>query len=80
MPRLYLFTEGPTELTFANTVLRPHLVSFTVCLHSPVLVAHAKKRGKVHRGGGRNYEPIKNDILKVSRAGTRRVVAYSLRR
>ncbi|MFL6290747.1 MAG: DUF4276 family protein [Thermoanaerobaculia bacterium] len=25
MPRLYLFAEGQTELTFADTVLKPHL-------------------------------------------------------
>jgi hypothetical protein len=65
MPRLYLFAEGPTELTFADTVLKPHLASqFGVYLHPPVLIAHAKKRGKVHRGGGRKYIPMKNDILR----------------
>jgi hypothetical protein len=33
-------------------------------LHPPVLIAHAKKKGKVHRGGGRKYIPMKNDILR----------------
>ena len=64
MPRLYLFAEGPTELTFADTVLKPHLANLGVYLHPPVLIAHAKKRGRVHRGGGRNYAPMKNDILR----------------
>lgn len=27
MARLYLFAEGSTEQTFANTVLKPHAVS-----------------------------------------------------
>lgn len=64
MPRLYLFAEGPTELTFADTVLKPHLADLGVYLHPPVLIAHAKKKGRVHRGGCRKYLPMKNDILR----------------
>lgn len=64
MPRLYLFAEGPTELTFADTVLKPHFANLGVYLHPPVLIAHAKKKGRVHRGGGRKYLPMKNDILR----------------
>ncbi len=64
MARLYLFAEGPTEQTFADTVLKPHLASVGVYLHPPVLIAHARKKGKVHRGGGRKYMPMKNDILR----------------
>jgi hypothetical protein len=64
MARLYVFAEGSTEQTFADTVLKPHLANSGVYLHPPVLVAHAKKKGKVHRGGGRKYVPMKNDILR----------------
>src|SRR5215216_1714358 len=64
MARLYLFAEGPTELTFADKLLKPHLAGVGVYLHPPVLIAHAKKKGKVHRGGGRKYAPMKNDILR----------------
>ncbi len=64
MPRLYLFAEGMTELTFADTVLRPHLAQSGVYLHHPILIAHARKKGRVHRGGGRKYLPMKNDILR----------------
>jgi hypothetical protein len=64
MARLYLFAEGQTEQTFADTVLKPHLADMEVYLHNPVLIAHARKKGKVHRGGGRNYVPMKNDILR----------------
>lgn len=64
MPRLYLFAEGATELTFADTVLKPHLANRGLYLHPPVLIAHAKKRGRVHRGGGRKYVPMRNDILR----------------
>ena len=64
MPRLYLFAEGPTELTFADTILKPYLANFGLYLHPPVLIAHAKKKGRVHRGGGRKYAPMRNDILR----------------
>ena len=62
MVRLYLFAEGSTERTFANTVLKPHLANFGVYMNKPVLIAHARKKGKVHRGGGRNFEAMQNDI------------------
>jgi Domain of unknown function (DUF4276) len=64
MPRLYLFAEGLTEVTFADTLLKPHLAGGGVYLHPPVLIAHAKKKGRVHRGGGRRFLPMKNDILR----------------
>lgn len=64
MARLYLFAEGRTEQTFADAVLKPHLANLGVYLHPPVLIAHAKKKGRVRRGGGRNYVPMKSDILR----------------
>lgn len=33
-------------------------------MQNPVLIAHAKKRGKTHRGGVDRYLPMKNDILR----------------
>lgn len=64
MIRLYIFAEGQTEQTFATGILRPHLAQFNVILQTAILIAHAKKKGIVHRGGGRNYLPMKNDILR----------------
>lgn len=64
MARLYLFAEGPTEQRFGGTVLVQHLANFGVYLQKPVLIAHARKKGKVHRGGGRKYLPMKNDIVR----------------
>ncbi len=64
MARLHLFAEGQTEQTFADTVLRPHLADFGVYMHNPVLIAHARKKGKVHRGGGRNFQAMQNDIVR----------------
>ena len=62
MARLHLFAEGTTELVFARDVLVPHLARLGVYLHKPVLVAKARKRGKVHRGGGASFRRMQNDI------------------
>lgn len=64
MPRLYLFAEGQTEQTFADTVLKPHLALHGVYMHNPVLIAHCRKKGRTHRGGTRKYLPIRNDIIR----------------
>ena len=64
MARLYLFAEGQTEQTFADTVLKPYLANQGVYMHNPVLIAHARKKGKAHRGGGRNFRAMQNDIVR----------------
>ena len=62
MARLFLFVEGRTEETFANIVLKPHLVPFQVYLQKAFLAAHARRHGEFHRGGVFKYAPIKNDV------------------
>lgn len=62
MVRLYLFAEGPTEQTFADTVLKPYLARFGVYMQGPIVIANARKRGKVYRGGGRNFAAMQDDI------------------
>ncbi len=64
MPRLYIFAEGQTEQTYGDTVLKDHLATFGVYVQGPVLIAHAKRKGRVHRGGGRKYQPMRNDIMR----------------
>ncbi len=67
MARLYLFVEGSTEQTFANTVLSPHLAALGVFLQPAVQIAHARRRGIPHRGGGRKYLPMRNDIERFTK-------------
>jgi hypothetical protein len=64
MTRLYIFAEGQTEQTYGDTVLKKHLAAFGVYVQGPILIAHARKKGVTHRGGGRRYLPMKNDILR----------------
>jgi Domain of unknown function (DUF4276) len=64
MVRLYLFAEGQTEQTFADTLIKPQLAQYGVFMHNPILIAHARRKGQVHRGGGRKYVPMKNDIIR----------------
>lgn len=60
--RLHVFAEGLTEQTFADTVLKPHLASLGVYMQKPSLIAHARKKRRTHRGGGRNFRAMQNDI------------------
>ena len=64
MARLYVFAEGRAEQTFANTVLRPHLARFEVYMQNAVLVAHAHKKHRTHRGGGRKFHAMQKDIVR----------------
>ena len=64
MPRLHLFAEGSTEQVFASKVLQPHLADFEVWLQRPTRVAHARKKGRTHRGGGRHFAPMQKDIMR----------------
>lgn len=65
MVRLYLFAEGQTEQTFADNVLKPHLANSGVYLHKPILIATARRKRHVFRGGGHKYAPMKSDILRL---------------
>jgi hypothetical protein len=65
MARLYLFAEGETEAEFAKRVLANHLAQFGVHRTSVLLVSHGRRSGKAHRGGGRNYLPMKKDIERL---------------
>ena len=64
MARLYLFAEGRTEQTFADTVLKPYLAEYGVFMSKPVLIAHAHKKHRTHRGGGRNFQAMQKDIVR----------------
>jgi|GEM_PF-3861640 len=47
MARLYLFAEGQTEQTFADNLIKQELARHQVYLQNPVLIAHAKKKGRI---------------------------------
>ena len=64
MARLQFFAEGPTELTFADTVLKPHLAQHGVYIQRTILIANAYKKGEIHRGGGRNFDAMQKDIVR----------------
>jgi hypothetical protein len=77
MTRLYIFAEGQTEQTYGDTVLKEHLASFGVYVQGPILIAHARRKGVTHRGGGRSYLPMKNDILRFCRQERGRDVFFT---
>ena len=63
MARLYLFVEGQTEQTFADTVLTPHLAQHGIYIERTILIANAYKKGLFHRGGSRNFDAMQRDIV-----------------
>ena len=64
MARLYVFAEGRTEQTFADNLLKSHLAEHGVYMNKPVLIAHAHKKHRTHRGGGRNFRAMQKDIVR----------------
>ncbi len=77
MARLYLFAEGRTEQTFADTVLKPHLAKYEVFMNKPILIAHAHKRHRTHRGGGGNFQAMQNDIVRLLKQDSRKDVFFT---
>ena len=65
MARLNLFAEGQTEQTFADEVLKPHLAKFGVYMRKPLLIESAKKKGRIYRGGGQNFNAMQDDIQRL---------------
>lgn len=65
MARLIFFVEGQTEQTFADEVLKPHLANLGVYMNKPLLIANARKKGRIHRGGGRNFNAMQDDIQRL---------------
>jgi hypothetical protein len=71
MVRLYFYVEGQTEQEYAARVLRPHLAAFGVQVMGAVLAASGRKHGHVSRGGGRRYQPMRNDLGNLLRQDAR---------
>ena len=59
--RLNFIVEGQTEEAFVNTILRPHLATFSV-LASARGVMTSRRRGIKQGGGLSSYAQAKNDI------------------
>jgi hypothetical protein len=67
MVRLYFYVEGQTEQEYVGRVLKPHLAGFNVQVMGAVLAASGRRHGHVSRGGGRRYQPMRNDLGRLLR-------------
>jgi hypothetical protein len=67
MVRLYFYVEGQTEQECVARVLKPHLAGFGVWVMGSVLAASGRRHGVVSWGGGRNYQPMRNDLGRLLR-------------
>lgn len=76
MPRLYLFAEGPTEQTWAGSTLNEHFMHREMQVH-PVLIANARAKRVVSRGGIRKYVQMKNNIVRFLKQNAGRDVFFT---
>lgn len=65
MNRLLLLVEGATEEEFVNSVLREHLWTFDVDTSATQVCTRRIDGRRVHRGGGKNYDSIRDDLLRL---------------
>ncbi len=68
MARLLVHVEGQTEENFVNQVLRPHLVTKGYHSVEARLVGNARARHR--RGGIRQWEAVRSDIVNHLRQDT----------
>src|SRR5262249_24419471 len=50
---------------------RPHLAGFDVHVMGAVLAASSRRHGHVFRGGGKTYQPMRNDLGRLLRQDAR---------
>ena len=67
MVRLYFYVEGQTEQEYVRRVLMAHLAGFGVQVMGAVLAASGRRHGQIARGGGRRYQPMRNDLGRLLR-------------
>ena len=61
MTRLLIHVEGPTEETFVNEVLGPHLAGYGYSVVSARLLGNARQRSR--RGGIRSWPVVRKEIV-----------------
>ncbi|MEH2299181.1 MAG: hypothetical protein V7K88_09100 [Nostoc sp.] len=62
MVRLYLFAEGQTEQTFADTLIKPHLAQHEVFMHPP----RDRSRQKKGEGASRRWTLLRANEKRYS--------------
>ena len=77
MTRLCFRVEGQSEQAFVRNVLAPHFAQYNVIVTEVLPTALTRKRGRVHRGGLRSYEPLKNDCLRMLKADQNLDVSFT---
>ena len=77
MIQLYLYVEGQTEQTFADTLLRPHLAHFGVHLMGSILAQTGRRHGMTFRGGVLKYAVFKEGLFRILKQHNRAGVYVS---
>ena len=62
MPSLVVHVEGPTEETFVNEVLKPHLLKYGYSKVWPRIVGNARLDRR--SGGIKGWPAVRSDIIR----------------
>lgn len=63
MIRVNIIVEGQTEEAFVGQTLLPYFAERGIIVNAR-RVETGRKKGKIYKGGGDNYEKIRNDIIR----------------
>lgn len=74
---LLFYVEGQTEAAYVQRVLRRHLANFGVMVMGSVLVQTKRRRGRVHRGGGRRYRSAREELARLLKQHKGRDVRFT---
>lgn len=74
---LYVFCEGRTEQNFCRQVLQPTFFPNHDGEVRPILIAHSRRHGVIHRGGVNKYINLKHDIHNTLKEHQRAGVCFT---
>lgn len=65
MIRVRILVEGATEESFANHILKPHLLNLGIdCVTAQVTTSCQLETGRIFKGGGIHYIGVRKEIIR----------------
>ncbi len=66
MKTVYIIVEGQTEEKFVKDLLYDYFITFNICTIPIIFSTKREASGGKFKGGGVNFDKLKNEILKIS--------------
>ncbi|PKM76189.1 MAG: hypothetical protein CVU90_13880 [Firmicutes bacterium HGW-Firmicutes-15] len=68
--RIHILVEGPTEETFVDRLIIPHLSRFHIYADATIVCTKRVQGRRAYRGGGNDYQKMRNDLQILLRNDT----------